>query len=75
MSLSPNTVDSGPTLPPAALDTDEAGRYIGVAPKTLANWRGRGQGPRYVRAGARVVYRVADLDAWLVENLVGGGPR
>mgnify|MGYP001212106990 CR=1 FL=1 len=75
MSLSPTTVNGSPYQAPAALDTDEAAGYIGLKPKTLANRRGRGEGPAYVRAGARVVYRVADLDAWLPENLVGGGAR
>ena len=62
-------------VPPAALATADAAAYLGVAEKTLANWRGRRQGPAYVRAGARVVYRVADLDAWLAANVVGGDRR
>lgn len=57
------------TVAPAALTPREAGRYIGgVAEQTLANWRHLGTGPRFVRlgkVGGRVVYRVADLDAWL----------
>ena len=60
-----------------ALANEEAAAKISVSPHTLANWRSLGIGPPYVkitpgRAG-RVLYRVADLEAWLEANLVGGG--
>ncbi|RKR74754.1 helix-turn-helix transcriptional regulator [Frondihabitans australicus] len=61
-------------LRPSALQTDAAASYIGVSRKTLANWRVLGEGPGYVRlgkAGSRVVYRVADLDAFLAARVVG----
>jgi hypothetical protein len=41
-------------------------------PGTLANWRGCGRGPRYVRLGRRVVYRIEDLEAYLDEHTVAG---
>lgn len=66
-------------IPPAAVTPEEAGRYIGLASKTLANMRTAGTGPRYVRVSksprSGIVYRIADLDAWLEENLVGGKRR
>jgi len=39
--------------------------YIGVTISTLAKWRMTGFGPRYIKAGARVLYDRADLDEWL----------
>lgn len=48
--------------------------YLGVAPKTLSNWRALGEGPRYVRLGkshARIVYRVSDLDQYLADRVIG----
>lgn len=46
-----------------------AGVYLGgsqpFSPKTLANWRTKGTGPRYRKVGGRVLYDKADLDEWL----------
>lgn len=57
-------------ITPRALNAAEAGKYLGVAVKTLSNWRALGKGPRYVRytRGAKntpVVYRREDLDAFI----------
>ena len=35
---------------------------------TLATWRCRGGGPRFVKLGRRVLYRLADLEAWVDQN-------
>ena len=37
---------------------------------TMATWRGRAQGPRFIRANGRVLYRGADLNSWLEQNIV-----
>lgn len=47
----------------------EAARHIGIAPKTLANWRWAGRGPRFSRLGRAIVYRVEDLDRYVEERL------
>jgi hypothetical protein len=60
---------------PSGLPSAAAAAYIGVAPKTLSNWRALGEGPPYVRLGkshARIVYRVSDLDQYLADRVVGG---
>jgi hypothetical protein len=49
----------------ALLTSEQAGEYLHVNPRTLANWRVLGRGPRYVRSGARALYRLGALDAWL----------
>ena len=64
-----------PTQSAAALPSLKAAAYIGFSPKTLANWRAIGDGPPYVRlgkSGARIVYRVSDLDRYLSDHVVGG---
>ena len=43
-------------------------------PGTLAQRRHRGEGPRYVRFGNRVLYRGSDLNEFLDEHVVGPGP-
>ena len=53
-----------------ALDTPSAAKRIGVAAKTLENWRTMGRGPRYLKAGARVIYRPVDLDEWAEARIV-----
>lgn len=43
----------------------DAAQYLGLTESTIAKWRMSGRGPRYIKAGARVLYDRADLDAWL----------
>ena len=53
------------------LRTPEAAEYLGVGESTLEKWRCSGYGPVFERAGTRiVVYRVADLDAFLAARRV-----
>ena len=47
------------------LNEPEAAAYLGLAPRTLQSWRVRGRGPAYIKAGARVLYRVIDLERWV----------
>jgi predicted DNA-binding transcriptional regulator AlpA len=42
-----------------------AADYLGLHARTLDNWRSQGRGPRYVRVGRRIVYRIADLESYL----------
>ena len=46
---------------------------IGVPVGTLANWRCDGRGPRYLKVGRHVRYRVEDLEAWLDRQVVRRG--
>lgn len=58
---------------PIAVKSSVAASLIGIAPQTLNNWRVQGKGPRYACVGANlVVYRIADIEAWLDERVVGG---
>lgn len=48
------------------LTPEQAAEYLGLSPKTLANWRVKGAKAgepvlRYIRAGGRIRYRYGDL--------------
>lgn len=51
------------------MNTHDAAGYIGLGKSTLDKWRSqRSDGPRFMKLGRRVVYRVEDLDNWVAEN-------
>jgi len=51
------------------LNTLAAARYVGLAKSTLDKLRTTSSdGPRFLKLGRRVVYSVADLDAWLAAH-------
>lgn len=39
--------------------------YLQVPRKTLYVWRHKGSGPRGVKVGKHIRYRMADVEAWL----------
>ena len=52
------------------LTARQAAQYLGVSESALRLWRSRGEGPRYFRAGEKLVrYRRADLDFWIEARL------
>jgi predicted DNA-binding transcriptional regulator AlpA len=51
--------------PDGRLSRRQAARYVGVAERTLANWKSTGRGPRQVKVGGRVFYKLPDLDAFI----------
>ena len=57
------------------LDTAAASKWfhdVGVelAEQTLKNKRAHNQGPRFVKIGGKVRYRIADLERYLEKNTV-----
>jgi hypothetical protein len=54
-------------LPDGRMDAKNAADFLGYQPKTLANMRSRGVGPRFLKRG-RIFYFEADLIAWLAEQ-------
>ncbi len=50
--------------PDGRLDCTSAAAYLGLNEKTLANYRCKGIGPKFVKRG-RVFYFKKDLDDWL----------
>lgn len=47
---------------------DLAGRW-NLSPRTLEQWRWRGVGPRYLKLGGRVIYRLKDVEAFEAERI------
>lgn len=53
-------------LPDGRLNANNAAKYLGLSPKTLAMMRCQGDGPEYVKRG-RIFYYKSDLDHWMQE--------
>jgi len=53
--------------PDGRLDTENAARFLGLSPKTLAIMRSTGSGPRFLKRG-RVFYFLDDLQSWIAER-------
>jgi len=51
------------------LTTVEAAQYLNLKPSTLEVWRCQGRGPRFVRLGRSIRYRVKDLDEFMEKGL------
>jgi predicted DNA-binding transcriptional regulator AlpA len=47
------------------LDEREAADLLHINHRTLANWRVRGGGPRFVKIGRLVRYRAGDISDWI----------
>ncbi|MHA6834462.1 helix-turn-helix transcriptional regulator [Ralstonia pseudosolanacearum] len=53
-----------PAQPARYLTNDEAAEFLRLSPRTLEKQRVIGGGPRFRKFGRRVMYAVADLEAW-----------
>jgi len=52
-------------LPDGRMTREDAARYLGHQPKTLAQWALQGKGPQFVKVGGRVFYYRAELDRFI----------
>ena len=52
-------------LPDGRMSREDAARYLGHQPKTLAMWALSGRGPRSVKVGGRRFYFRSDLDSFI----------
>ena len=52
-------------LPNGNMDSNNAAKYLGRAPKTLAMWRMEGIGPEWTKNGGRIFYNKEALDAFM----------
>jgi len=50
------------------LTTEAAAEYLHLSEKTLRNWRSVGGGPRFTRAGGRILYKRSWLDEFLAKH-------
>jgi hypothetical protein len=51
------------------LNQIELSRRWSLSPRTLERWRWLGQGPRYLKIGGRVVYRLEDVEAFEAQQM------
>lgn len=47
----------------------EVARRWRMSARTLERWRWLGEGPRFLKIGGRVIYRLADIEAFEAEQL------
>ena len=58
------------------LTPKQAAKYVGISEGALRLWRAEGKGPRYFRAGEKLVrYRRVDLDSWIEARLSEARPN
>ena len=50
---------------PELFDTFEAASKLKVSRQALAKWRVAGDGPPFIRCGAKILYRRSDIEDWL----------
>ncbi|WP_447969367.1 helix-turn-helix domain-containing protein [Nitrospira sp. M1] len=51
--------------PPILLTEEQVSKRYGIAVKTLANWRCKGDGPAFVKVGHHVRYSPENLQSFL----------
>jgi excisionase family DNA binding protein len=64
LNLEPKLASGG-----ALLTADSAASYLGCSPATLEKWRVKGGGPRFIKMGRLVRYRLHDLDMWVNDRV------
>jgi hypothetical protein len=47
----------------------ELSRRWRLSPRTIEGWRQRGIGPRFLKVGGRVLYRITDVEAYEAAEL------
>lgn len=50
------------------VDTTQLARHTGIAASTWNKRRVTGDSPRWSKIGARVIYRLADVEKWIEER-------
>jgi predicted DNA-binding transcriptional regulator AlpA len=53
------------------LNQNQLAERWGISPRTLEHWRSAGKGPRFLRLGTRVAYRLEDVEDFESANLIG----
>lgn len=68
-----SNVELGAYAPNDLLNERETARFLKLAEATLRNWRALGQGPAFVRVGARrIAYRYAAIEDFIAASTAGG---
>ncbi len=48
--------------------TKELAHYLSFSPATLIGYRVEGVGPKYVKIGRMIRYRIEDVEAWILKE-------
>jgi predicted DNA-binding transcriptional regulator AlpA len=64
-------LDSKPTLP-ELWDQNQLAEYLGKSTAWCERARWAGDGPKFIRLGRHVRYRVEDVSAWIEEQRARG---
>ena len=67
-AAAPATTPAAVAQPQRYLTNDDAADYLRLSPRTPEKQRVLGGGPQFPKFGPRVMYAVADLDAWASER-------
>lgn len=51
------------------LTSEELAARWRMHPGSLSNWRQQGKGPKFLKIGSRVFYRVSDVEAYEAEQV------
>lgn len=54
--------------PSPLLTPEEAAKFLRATVHSLERWRSAGGGPTFTKIGRRVVYSLADLEAWVARQ-------
>jgi excisionase family DNA binding protein len=55
----------------AMLTQSECAEHLRLSERTLERLRTSGGGPKFVRMGRSVRYRLSDVEAWIASRVVG----
>lgn len=64
-------MDNTPIAP--LLKPEQAAEFLNVSPHTITFWRLSGTGPRHLKVGKHVRYRMSDLETFLDSSQTTGG--
>jgi len=59
----------------ALLNEHDVARITGLSVASVRRWRLHRQGPKYLKIGSAVRYRLEDIAAWLASRPTGGEAR
>jgi predicted DNA-binding transcriptional regulator AlpA len=71
MTTISNGAGATPALHDPLLTPAQAAEAVSLSEQTLRIARIRGNGPKFVKLGASVRYRLSDLEAWIASRVVG----
>lgn len=50
------------------MTAEELAVYLGVTLRTISEWKATSYGPRRVRVGRRVFFRISDVNDWIARQ-------